>query len=56
MMCSLGEGSSVNGCAPREALGAEDLLLTIDLGIGEASATVWTTDLSYEYVRINSEV
>ncbi len=38
----------------REALGAEDLLLTIDLGIGEASATMWTTDLSYEYVRINS--
>jgi glutamate N-acetyltransferase/amino-acid N-acetyltransferase len=27
----------------------------IDLGQGSASETVWTTDLSYEYVRINAE-
>jgi glutamate N-acetyltransferase/amino-acid N-acetyltransferase len=27
----------------------------IDLGQGSASETIWTTDLSYEYVRINAE-
>lgn len=29
--------------------------IAIDLGRGEAAATVWTSDLSYEYVRINAE-
>ena len=27
----------------------------IDLGRGSASTEIWTTDLSYEYVKINSE-
>jgi glutamate N-acetyltransferase/amino-acid N-acetyltransferase len=29
--------------------------IAIDLGRGEGSTTVWTSDLSYEYVRINAE-
>jgi len=28
--------------------------VAIDLGLGSASAGLWTTDLSYEYVRINA--
>lgn len=32
-----------------------DVVLNIDLGRGEASETVWTCDLGYEYVRINAE-
>ena len=27
----------------------------VSLGMGEHTATRWTTDLSYEYVRINAE-
>jgi glutamate N-acetyltransferase/amino-acid N-acetyltransferase len=27
----------------------------VNLGAGQASATVWTTDLSHDYVRINAE-
>jgi glutamate N-acetyltransferase/amino-acid N-acetyltransferase len=27
----------------------------VDLGVGAAAATVWTSDLSHEYVRINAE-
>lgn len=27
----------------------------VELGLGEGSATVWTSDLSYEYVRINGD-
>ena len=33
----------------------EEMTLRIGLGRGKHSATVWTTDLSYDYVRINAE-
>jgi len=33
----------------------DEFTLHIDLGIGEASATVWTGDLTHEYIRINAE-
>ena len=29
--------------------------ICIDLGMGKESATVWTSDLTYEYVKINAE-
>jgi glutamate N-acetyltransferase/amino-acid N-acetyltransferase len=32
-----------------------ELALTVDLGAGGESSTVWTCDLSAEYVRINAE-
>ena len=32
-----------------------DITLSVDLGAGAASSTVWTCDLSAEYVRINAE-
>jgi len=43
-----------------EAAGAEvmrraDITVRIGLGRGEHAAQVWTTDLSYDYVRINAE-
>lgn len=33
----------------------EDITITIDLGLGEDSVSIWTTDLSYDYVKINAE-
>ncbi|MCZ6578286.1 MAG: bifunctional glutamate N-acetyltransferase/amino-acid acetyltransferase ArgJ [Gammaproteobacteria bacterium] len=33
----------------------EDIKITVILGQGESVATIWTTDLSYEYVKINAE-
>lgn len=33
----------------------EEILIRIQLGRGEFSETIWTTDLSHEYVRINAE-
>jgi len=33
----------------------EEIPIRIDLGRGEESATVWTTDLSHEYVTINAD-
>ena len=36
-------------------LAQDEFTVTVDLGSGSAEETVWTTDLSYEYVRINAE-
>ncbi len=33
----------------------EEIRIQVDLGRGDAEATVWTTDLSHDYVRINAE-
>lgn len=38
----------------RAVAGAE-VLLRVNLNLGECSETVWTSDLSYEYIRINAE-
>lgn len=35
--------------------GSSDVVIKIDLNIGKASWTVWTCDLTYDYVRLNSE-
>ncbi len=44
----------------REALGQEqmsreEITIRVNLNLGEASARIWTSDLSYEYVKINAE-
>ena len=41
--------------AGASVLAQEEFRVMIDLGRGDATETVWTTDLSYEYVRINAE-
>ncbi|SDT87329.1 bifunctional glutamate N-acetyltransferase/amino-acid acetyltransferase ArgJ [Geopseudomonas guangdongensis] len=33
----------------------EEIAIRIELGRGDCSETIWTTDLSHEYVRINAE-
>ncbi|MCY4426946.1 MAG: bifunctional glutamate N-acetyltransferase/amino-acid acetyltransferase ArgJ [Halieaceae bacterium] len=37
------------------AMAPTDITIEVRLGRGSAGATVWTSDLSYEYVRINAE-
>jgi len=32
----------------------KEFTITIDLGQGQGQAHMWTTDLSYDYVRINA--
>ncbi len=34
---------------------AEEMSIEVDLGLGEATATVWTCDLTPEYVRFNTQ-
>lgn len=33
----------------------KDIEITVELGRGEEDAQIWTTDLSYDYVKINAE-
>ncbi len=40
--------------AARAALVCDPVLITLDLGLGKAAATVWTCDLTAEYVAINA--
>ena len=33
----------------------EDIVITVDIGLGKASDRVWTCDLTKEYVAINGD-
>jgi glutamate N-acetyltransferase/amino-acid N-acetyltransferase len=39
----------------KQAMKPQEIHICVDLGMGEASDTVWTTDFSHEYVTINAE-
>ncbi len=41
--------------AGTRVLARDELTVRIDLGMGSSAQQIWTTDLSYEYVRINAE-
>jgi glutamate N-acetyltransferase/amino-acid N-acetyltransferase len=47
--------STYTEAAGAGVLAQDEFSVIIDLGRGRASETIWTTDLSYEYVRINAE-
>jgi glutamate N-acetyltransferase/amino-acid N-acetyltransferase len=38
-----------------EVLRQSEFTVTVDLGLGEGRATVYTSDLSYDYVKINAD-
>lgn len=57
-VCIVAQGG--RAASYNEELGAKvmqqaELLIRIELGRGAYSETIWTTDLSHEYVRINAE-
>jgi glutamate N-acetyltransferase/amino-acid N-acetyltransferase len=33
----------------------DEILITVDIGLGDGKATVWTCDLTKEYVAINGD-
>lgn len=39
----------------RMAMDNKEVVLELDLGVGDATATAWGCDLTYDYVRINAE-
>ncbi|MGB2115347.1 MAG: bifunctional glutamate N-acetyltransferase/amino-acid acetyltransferase ArgJ [Porticoccaceae bacterium] len=50
-----GRAASYTEQQGQQAMEAEDIEINIQLNRGNVSETLWTTDLSYEYVRINAE-
>lgn len=39
----------------RQVMAQHEIAISVELGLGDAEATVWTCDFSYEYVKINGE-
>jgi len=53
---SAGKPTDFNGYTVSEAMKTKELLIEIDMHQPEGeSATVWTCDFSYDYVKINAE-
>ena len=50
-----GTGALFDAGALDKVMAAHDIVITIELGLGDVSATVWSCDFSYEYVKINGE-
>ena len=50
-------GAPVEGSesSAAEVMRLAEFAIEADLGLGKGEARLWTTDLSYEYVRVNSE-
>ena len=48
-------GAKYDADALKKVMAAKEILIDIELGLGEESATVWSCDFSYEYVKINGE-
>ncbi len=50
-----GEPTKFDRALASEKMGAEDVELVLDLGAGDGSASVLTSDLGYRYVEVNAE-
>ena len=50
-----GVGASFDEAALRKVMSEHDIVIDVALGLGDADATVWSCDFSYEYVKINGE-
>ncbi|HVS26351.1 MAG TPA: bifunctional glutamate N-acetyltransferase/amino-acid acetyltransferase ArgJ [Burkholderiales bacterium] len=50
-----GRAASYNEAAGRKAMSRPEIALRVKLGRGQADYTVWTCDLSHDYVTINAE-
>ncbi|PRY66100.1 glutamate N-acetyltransferase [Vreelandella songnenensis] len=50
-----GRASGYTEAAGSAVMAQEEITVRIDLGRGEHSATVWTSDLSHDYVTINAD-
>jgi len=57
-VCIMRDGEQVEGYCEADAcqvMQQKEYCLHVDLGRGSTSETIWTSDLSYDYVKINAE-
>ena len=50
-----GTGATYDEKALAHVMKQKDIVIDIELNMGQEDATVWSCDLSYEYVKINGE-
>ena len=50
-----GCAASYTEAAGQEVMDQEEIIIRVDLKRGDIKQTVWTTDLSYDYVKINAD-
>ncbi len=50
-----GAGVDFDRDAASKTLSEKEVVITLNLNMGEESATYWTCDYSYDYIRINAE-
>ena len=50
-----GRAASYTEAAGQAVMDQEEILIRVDLARGDAAETVWTSDLSHDYVKINAE-
>ena len=48
-------GAKFDDAGLKKVMAEHDIVIDIELGLGDVDATVWTCDLSYGYVKINGE-
>lgn len=39
----------------QQEMSKQDISIRVEMNLGDVSSTIWTTDLSYEYIKINAE-
>jgi len=54
LVCKDGTGLAFDEEKALAILSRDELLITVDLKMGTSSDTMWTCDISYDYVKINS--
>jgi glutamate N-acetyltransferase/amino-acid N-acetyltransferase len=50
-----GRSSDYTEAAGQAVMEQDEVVIRVDLRRGRAKTTIWTTDLSYDYIRINAE-
>lgn len=55
VMCEHGTATGFDEDEAARALAEPEIDILVDLHVGDAEATVWTCDFSYDYVRINGD-
>jgi glutamate N-acetyltransferase/amino-acid N-acetyltransferase len=55
LMLNGGRNPAYEEAMVADAMAGEEITITVDLKTGSAVETVWTSDLSHDYVRINAE-
>ena len=55
LVCQNGQGVSFSEAKASEILKENAIEIKIDLGVGDAQGSVWTCDMSIDYIKINSD-